>query len=191
MFGKGVFRGGRFCHGSGKRGSGTRGGCFWCLEAVFKRIPGVVKILPGYAGGVIADPTYQQVCSGETGHAEVIHLTFDPGILSYRELLGIFFRAHDPTTVNRQGADVGPQYRSIILPQGEEQHRIARETVEALDCSGRFSRSVVTEITPLKSFYPAEEYHHDYYDRNPAQGYCGAVIRPKLRKLHLEWRPLE
>ena len=165
------------------------GGCFWCVEAVYERIDGITSAVSGYAGGTVENPSYEQVSAGKTGHAEVVKLTYDPNVISYREILDLFFTAHDPTTVNRQGADVGPQYRSIILYTDEEQRRIAEEAKAA--AGKNFDRPVVTEIVPLETFYLAEEYHQDYYDNNPFAGYCSYVIQPKLRKLGLEWRSIK
>lgn len=160
------------------------GGCFWCIEAVFERIPGILSAISGYAGGSRSNPTYEEVCSGSTGHAEVVQVTYDPGKIEYREILELFWRAHDPTTVNRQGADVGTQYRSIVLYHNEEQKKIAEQMKKEL--SKDYDRSVVTEIVPLTIFYPAEEYHQDYYDKHSGAGYCQVVIRPKLKKLNLD-----
>ena len=161
------------------------GGCFWCLEAVYRRIEGVVAVASGYAGGTVAHPTYEQVCGGRTGHAEVVQVEFDPSRVSYEEILDIFWRAHDPTTPDRQGADVGPQYRSIILTHGETQQAAAQRSKEALAASGRFPDPIVTEIRPLEAFWPAENYHREYFDRHPTAGYCRVVIHPKLKKLGL------
>lgn len=157
------------------------GGCFWCVEAVFERLPGVSSVVSGYAGGATRNPTYESVCGGRTGHAEVIQITFDPGVISFAELLEVFWLVHDPTTLNRQGADVGTQYRSIILYHDEQQ----RETAEASRAAMQdaIGRPVVTEIAPLTDFYPAEEYHQEFFQRNPAQPYCQATIPPKLKKL--------
>ncbi|WP_319560236.1 peptide-methionine (S)-S-oxide reductase MsrA [Marispirochaeta sp.] len=165
------------------------GGCFWCVEAVYERIEGITSAVSGYAGGTVENPTYKQVTTGTTGHAEVVKLTFDPERISYREILDIFFTAHDPTTVNRQGADVGPQYRSIILYLDEAQRRTAEEARAA--AAKNYEKPVVTQIVPLETFYEAEEYHQDYYDNNPFAGYCSYVIQPKLRKLGLEWRSIK
>ncbi|HSR43229.1 MAG TPA: peptide-methionine (S)-S-oxide reductase MsrA [Longimicrobiales bacterium] len=159
------------------------GGCFWCLEAVFERLAGVEEVLPGYAGGHVADPDYAEVCTGRTGHAEVVRITFDPERIGYRDLLDVFFTIHDPTTLNRQGGDVGTQYRSVILHESPEQARVARETIEALEAGGGYDDPVVTQVEPLETFYPAEVEHQEYYRRNPAQPYCRVVIDPKLRKL--------
>ncbi len=158
------------------------GGCFWCTEAVFAELDGVDRVEPGYAGGTVAHPTYEQVCEGRTGHAEVVRVTFDPRRLAYADLLRIFFTIHDPTTPNRQGADVGPQYRSILLPATEEQHRIAERVLREVDAAGLWSRPIVTEIAPLSVFYPAEAYHQEYFRRNPGKPYCRLVIEPKVAK---------
>lgn len=159
------------------------GGCFWCVEAAFQRLQGVQSVVSGYAGGHVEEPSYKEVCAGNTGHAEVVQVTFDPEEITYRDLLEVFFTVHDPTQRNRQGPDVGPQYRSIILTHDEEQENAAESFVEELDSSGRYDDSVVTEIQPLDTFYPAEEHHQDYYARNSNQAYCRTVIPPKLRKL--------
>src|SRR5690606_28883326 len=146
------------------------GGCFWCLEAVYDEVQGVEKVVSGYAGGHVPNPTYEQVCGKRTGHAEVVQLTYDPEMISYRELLEIFFTIHDPTTPNRQGADVGPQYRSIILYHDEEQKRVAEEV--RAEAQEGWNDPLVTELVPLETFYPAEDYHQDYYKKNPYQDYC-------------------
>ncbi len=159
------------------------GGCFWCLEAVYQNIPGVHSVVSGYAGGRTENPTYKEVCTGETGHAEVIRIEFDPDQITYSELLELFWKAHDPTTLNRQGADVGTQYRSIILYHNEEQRKTAERSKEA--AAEKYDGPIVTEIVPLKQFYPAEGYHQDYYANNPNAGYCRVVIQPKLSKLGL------
>ncbi len=159
------------------------GGCFWCLEAVYQDIDGVDKVVSGYAGGSTADPTYRQVCSGSTGHAEVVQITFDPDIVSYRDLIEIFFTIHNPTTKNRQGADVGTQYRSIILYHNQDQRETAQSVIDELETQNVFSDSIVTEVEPLETFYEAEAKHQDYYKRNPGFPYCQAVIEPKLSKL--------
>jgi peptide-methionine (S)-S-oxide reductase len=161
------------------------GGCFWCLEAVFERIDGVVDVVSGYAGGTTKDPTYEEVCTGATGHAEVVQVRFDPKRIGYEELLEVFFKAHDPTTLNRQGADVGTQYRSIILYEGEEQRKAAEAARKKAQKD--WKDPIVTEIVPLKAFYRAEDYHQDYFDNNRAAGYCRVVIAPKLQKLKLEF----
>lgn len=159
------------------------GGCFWCIEAVFERIPGVVAAESGYAGGHAANPTYEQVCTGRTGHAEVVEVTFDPSVISYEDILKRFFTAHDPTTLNRQGADTGTQYRSIVLYESDEQRAAAEAAKAAIQ--KEWSDPVVTEIVPLERFWRAEEYHQDYFAKNPFAGYCQAVIKPKISKLHL------
>ena len=157
------------------------GGCFWCIEAIYKLVEGVSKVTSGYAGGFVEKPDYQQVCNGTTGHAEVVQLEFDPQIISYREILDIFFSVHDPTTRNRQGADVGTQYRSIILTHSEQQQNVAQTTIADLQKeSGQ--KTIVTEVEPLKEFYPAEDYHQDYFEKNPYQGYCRIIIAPKIKK---------
>ena len=158
------------------------GGCFWCLEPVFSELKGVERVEPGYAGGRRPNPTYEQVCTGTTGHAEVVQVTFDPAQLSFRDLLDVFFTIHDPTTPNRQGADVGTQYRSIVLYHSPEQRRIAEERIAELDAEGVWDAPIVTEVVPLETFYPAEAYHREYYRRNPAQPYCQVVIAPKVAK---------
>jgi peptide-methionine (S)-S-oxide reductase len=163
------------------------GGCFWCLEAVFERLEGVEKVVSGYAGGRVPDPSYELVCSGLTGHAEVVQITFDPSVLPYRELLEIFFAFHDPTTLNRQGNDVGTQYRSAIYYHSPEQERTAREVIEQLRRDGTWDDPIVTEVTPLDRFYPAEEYHQQYFQRNPTRMYCQAVVAPKVAKLRREY----
>ena len=160
------------------------GGCFWCTEAVFEKVDGVKEVISGYAGGKIPNPTYKQICTGLTGHAEVIKIIFDTKVVSYEKLLNIFGDAHDPTTLNRQGADVGTQYRSTIMYLNDSQKEIATKWKSSL--SSKFVDPVVTEIVPAPTFYKAEEYHQDYYERNPNQGYCNFVIRPKLKKLNLE-----
>ncbi|HEY6222371.1 MAG TPA: peptide-methionine (S)-S-oxide reductase MsrA [Gemmatimonadales bacterium] len=165
------------------------GGCFWCLDAVFRGLKGVEHVVSGYAGGTVPDPSYEAVCTGRTGHAEVVQVTFDPAVLSYRDLVEVFFGIHDPTTLNRQGADVGTQYRSAIYYHSPEQERTAREVIAEIERDGVFDAPVVTEVAPFTVFYPAEEYHQDYFRRNPGQGYCRAVIAPKVakfRKEHLE-----
>jgi peptide-methionine (S)-S-oxide reductase len=160
------------------------GGCFWCTEAVFERVEGIKDVISGYAGGEILNPTYKQICTGTTGHAEVIKIIYDPKVITYEQLLQIFAECHDPTTLNRQGADVGTQYRSTIMYLSDSQEKAARLWKESL--SDKFVDPVVTEIIPAPKFYKAEEYHQDYYTKNPNQGYCSVVIRPKLKKLKLE-----
>ena len=162
------------------------GGCFWCLEAVYSRIEGVSSITPGYAGGTKNNPTYEQVCTGETGHAEVVQINFDPQKTNYETLLDWFWRCHDPTTKNRQGGDVGTQYRSVIFYENEEQKKVAKESKKDATKSGMFDAPIVTEIRTLPNFFPAENYHHDYYTNNSNAGYCTYVILPKLVKLNLK-----
>jgi len=159
------------------------GGCFWCLEAAFQQLKGVTAVASGYAGGTVPNPTYEAVCSGRTDHAEVTQVEFDPAVISYRDLLGVFFTIHDPTTLNQQGADVGTQYRSAIFYQSPEQERVARETIAQLEATHVWDDPIVTEVVPLAAFYPAEQYHRDYYNRNQNQPYCRAVIAPKVAKL--------
>jgi peptide-methionine (S)-S-oxide reductase len=161
------------------------GGCFWCIEAVFERVEGVIDVASGYAGGGKADPTYEQVCSGTTGHAEVVQVTFDPKRVSYAELLAMFFKSHDPTTSNRQGADVGSQYRSIIL-YGSEQQRAAAVAARK-KAQKDWKDPIVTEIVPLPAFYRAEDHHQDYFENNRSAGYCRVIIAPKLQKLQLKF----
>lgn len=156
------------------------GGCFWCVEAVFENVVGVTAIEPGYAGGDKPDPTYEEVCTGTTGHAEVVQLTFDPTQISYREILEIFFATHDPTTLNRQGNDIGTQYRSVIFYHDDEQKRTATEVMDQLTAENVWDAPIVTELAPLDTFYPAEDYHYEYFSRNPNQGYCQVVIAPKV-----------
>ena len=158
-------------------------GCFWCVEAVFQRLEGVKDVVPGYCGGDKDNPTYEEVCTGRTGHAEVAQITFDPATISFDELLNMFWQSHDPTTRNRQGNDVGTQYRSAIFYHNEEQRSAAEGSKEKLDNSEIFSNQIVTEITALSKFWPAEDYHNDYYNNNPNQPYCQIVIKPKLDKL--------
>lgn len=158
------------------------GGCFWCLEAVFQRVEGVEEVVSGYSGGHVENPSYRQVCAGETGHAEVVQVRFDPSRVTFRELLELFFGVHDPTTPNRQGADVGPQYRSIILWHDEAQKQEAEKVMAELERGQTFDAPLVTELAPLERFYPAEAEHHRFYERNPGQAYCRLVIRPKVER---------
>ena len=163
------------------------GGCFWCLEAVFEQANGVHKVVSGYAGGDTANPTYREVCGGDTGHAEVVQVTFDPAVISYREILEIFFGMHDPTTLNRQGADVGTQYRSAIFYHSPEQKDIAEKLIAELNEAGIWGRPIVTEVGPLGTFYPAEGYHQGYFRANPSQPYCQAVVGPKVAKFRKQF----
>jgi len=158
------------------------GGCFWCLEAVFDELEGVEQVESGYAGGHMANPTYRQVCTGTTGHAEVVQIRFDPSIISFKQLLQIFFTIHDPTTLNRQGADIGTQYRSAIFYHTAEQKSVAAQVINEINEARIWDKPIVTEVTMLNEFYPAEEYHRDYFLRNPDQPYCRAVIEPKVAK---------
>lgn len=158
------------------------GGCFWCLEAVYLQLRGVQHAKSGYAGGRRPNPTYEQVCAGVTGHAEVVQLTFDPAVISYGELLDVFFTIHDPTTLNRQGNDVGTQYRSAIYFHSAEQARAARETIARLSNEALWADAIVTEVVPLEQFWPAEAYHDNYFERNPGNGYCAVVVAPKVAK---------
>ena len=158
------------------------GGCFWCLDAVFRQLRGVEKVESGYAGGTQPDPTYRDVCSGMTGHAEVVQVTFDPSEISYRDLLGVFFSIHDPTTLNRQGADGGTQYRSIVLYHSDEQRAKAEQVMSELKDQAVWDEPIVTEIEPLTTFYPGEAYHQDYFANNQRQPYCQAIIAPKVSK---------
>ena len=159
------------------------GGCFWCTEAVFQMIRGVEKVEPGYAGGTLPNPSYEQVSTGTTGHAEVAQITFNPDVISFREILEIFFGTHDPTQLNRQGADVGTQYRSVVLYHDQAQKATAEQLIAELENEKVYDRPIVTTVEPLKAFYPAEEYHKDYYKKHPKLPYCQAVIAPKIAKL--------
>ena len=163
------------------------GGCFWCLEAVFVELNGVKQVVSGYSGGAVAHPTYHQVCGGATGHAEAVQVTFDPGVISYRQLLEVFFTIHDPTTLNRQGADVGTQYRSAIFYHDEQQREVAEQVMRDIEAAGIWGSPIVTEVTPLRDFYPAEDYHQDYFKNNPYQSYCRVVIAPKVLKFRQKY----
>ncbi|MBL0179827.1 MAG: peptide-methionine (S)-S-oxide reductase MsrA [Gemmatimonadetes bacterium] len=163
------------------------GGCFWCLEAVYERVAGVRSVVSGYAGGHVPSPSYEAVCAGITGHAEVVQLDFDPTIIGYRELLEIFFTIHDPTTLNRQGPDSGTQYRSAIYTHDAEQQAVATALIAEFEADAVFPHPVVTEVIPLDTFWPAEAYHQQYFRRHPAQAYCAAVIAPKVAKLRAKW----
>ena len=162
------------------------GGCFWCLEAVYDELKGIERVDSGYSGGVVPNPSYQQVSAGTTGHAEVVQITFDPAVISFEDILEVFFSIHDPTTLNRQGADVGTQYRSMILYHTPEQKATAKKMIKELEAAGRWSEPIVTELRPFEAFYRAEDYHQEYYERNKRQPYCQAVITPKLAKLRKE-----
>jgi len=163
-------------------------GCFWCVEAVYQNLKGVTRVISGYAGGSVANPTYQQVCGGATGHAEVAQISFDPAVISYEDLLYIFWRTHDPTTLNRQGNDLGSQYRSVIFYHDEEQKAAAEKSKAETDASDLWPQKIVTEISSLPDFYPAEEYHQDYYRLNGSQPYCRLIIDPKMQKLRKEFQ---
>ena len=164
------------------------GGCFWCVEAIFERVEGVQKVVSGYSGGNVKNPTYREVTSGRTGHAEVVQITYDPGAVSYLELLEIFFKTHDPTTLNRQGADVGTQYRSIILFHNPSQEEESRQVIRELDQANIWNDPIVTQVEPFEAFYDAEQYHQEYYENNPNQGYCRLVIQPKVEKFEKLFR---
>ena len=163
------------------------GGCFWCLDSIYRQLKGVESVVSGYAGGTKPNPSYREVCGGNTGHAEVVQITFDPSQISYRDLLDVFFTIHDPTTQDRQGGDVGPQYRSIILTHSDAQARIARETIADVTAEGVWDDPIVTKIEPLTTFYPAESYHQDYFANNPNQPYCQVVIAPKVAKFRRKY----
>lgn len=165
-------------------------GCFWCVEAVFQNLKGVHKVEAGYSGSNVNNPTYDDVCTGTTGHAEVTRITFDPTIISFEQLLEVFWRTHDPTTLNKQGADIGTQYRSVIFYNNEEQRKITEESKQSVDSSGLWNDPIVTEISPLEEFYKAEDYHQNYYNNNSNQLYCSAVITPKLKKFFKEFKHL-
>lgn len=163
------------------------GGCFWCLEAVYDQLRGVTDVFSGYSGGQVPHPSYEQVCGGRTGHAEVVQVTFDPSVVTFRQILEVFFAIHDPTTLNRQGADVGPQYRSAVFYHTPEQKTTSEQVIADLTARKLWDRKVVTEITPLEEFYPAEAYHQEYFARNPNQGYCQFVVAPKVAKFRKEY----
>jgi peptide-methionine (S)-S-oxide reductase len=171
----------------GKEVATLGGGCFWCLEAVYDELQGVEQVESGYSGGAVINPTYQQVCTGTTGHAEVVQVAFDPSIVSFREILEVFFTIHDPTTLNRQGADVGPQYRSAIFYHTPEQKVTAEQVIAELNAAQLWDAPIVTEVTPFQVFYRAEEYHQEYFQRNPGQGYCRVVIAPKVAKFRQKY----
>lgn len=166
------------------------GGCFWCTEAIFKRLKGVSEVISGYAGGETDNPSYDDISSGKTGHAEVIQITFDPQIISFEKLLDVFWHLHDPTTLNRQGADVGTQYRSVIFYHNDEQKRIAEQSKKKVEEAGMYKDLIVTKIEPFKNFYKAEGYHQNYYQRNYPQPYCEIVIDPKIKKLYKEFKEI-
>ena len=163
------------------------GGCFWCVEAVFNQLAGVASAISGYMGGHVDNPTYQQVCAKTTGHAEVVNVTFDKQIINFGDVLNIFFATHDPTTMNRQGNDVGPQYRSGIWYHSEQQKRLAEATIARLNAEGLYQNAIVTEVTPASKFWQAEDYHQEYFANNPRQGYCAFVIAPKVAKFRKQY----
>jgi len=163
------------------------GGCFWCLEAIFKELRGVEKVVSGYSGGTVPNPSYQEICTGTTGHAEAVQITYDPRIISFKELLEVFFTIHDPTTLNRQGADVGTQYRSAIFYHTPEQAKIAKEVIAEFESGKIWDAPIVTNITPFKAFYPAENYHQEYFLHNPDKPYCRVVIEPKVVKFRKQF----
>ena len=171
----------------GKASATLAGGCFWCLEAVYVELEGVEKVVSGYAGGAIPNPSYEQVCSGRTGHAEIVQVTFDPGVVTYEDILGVFFTIHDPTTLNRQGNDIGTQYRSAIFYHDEEQKAAAEQSIREITDARIWSRPIVTEIVPLTDFYAAEAYHQDYFKNNPYQPYCQVVVAPKVAKFRKQY----
>jgi len=163
------------------------GGCFWCLEAVYDELKGVVDVVSGYAGGHVTHPSYESVCTGETGHAETVQVTFDPQVVSYKELLEVFFTIHDPTSLNRQGADVGTQYRSAIFYHNPEQKAVAEQLIKEMESEKIWGKPIVTELKPFSEFYPAEAYHQEYFKRNPYQGYCVMIIAPKVAKFRKKY----
>ncbi|MCA0351103.1 MAG: peptide-methionine (S)-S-oxide reductase MsrA [Chloroflexi bacterium] len=163
------------------------GGCFWCLEAVFDDLQGIIRVESGYAGGHVANPSYEEICGKKTGHAEVVRLTYDPSVINFSQILDVFFTIHDPTTLNRQGYDVGPQYRSAIFYHDAEQKAVAEQTIAALNASGQWPDPIVTEVTPINNYYEAEDYHQEYFAHNPFQPYCMAVVSPKVQKFRKEF----
>jgi peptide-methionine (S)-S-oxide reductase len=166
------------------------GGCFWCIEATFDQIKGVVKVESGYSGGKTSAPSYEQVCTGTTGHAEVVQVTFDSAVLSFREILEIFFTAHDPTTLNQQGADIGTQYRSVIFYHSEKQKETIKKVIQEFETKKGWNRPIVTQVEPFKKFYKAEDYHDKYFARHPEAGYCKVVIAPKIAKLRKKYQKM-
>jgi len=163
------------------------GGCFWCIEAVFKEVDGVAHVISGYTGGTTVNPTYEQVCTGKTGHTEAVQVRFNPSKISYREILEIFFSVHDPTTLNRQGADVGTQYRSAIFYHNEEQKAVAEALIREFEQANLWNKPIVTQVVALDKFYPAEDYHQEYFSKHPEEGYCQMVISPKIGKFRQKW----
>jgi len=175
---------------TGKETATLAGGCFWCTEAIFRELKGVESVEPGYSGGQTPNPSYQQVCTGSTGHAEAIQITFDPKVVSFHDLLVIFFTTHDPTTLNRQGADAGTQYRSAVFTHSPEQQKVATEVIQEIEKEHLYSDPIVTEVTPFTNFYPAEDYHHNYYEQNSQKPYCQIVIAPKVTKFREHYREM-
>lgn len=173
--------------GQGEEVATLGGGCFWCLEPLFDELQGVKHVESGYSGGSVVDPSYREVCTGRTGHAEVVKVTFDPSVVSFREILGVFFAFHDPTTMNRQGADVGTQYRSVIFYHSPTQQQVASEVIAELNGKHIWDRPIVTEITPFHSFYVAEDYHQEYFQNNGSQPYCRAIVAPKVAKFRKQY----
>jgi peptide-methionine (S)-S-oxide reductase len=174
----------------GKEIATLAGGCFWCIEAVFDELKGVESVESGYSGGTVANPSYRLVCTDTTGHAETARITFDPKVISFKQILEVFFTVHDPTTLNRQGADVGTQYRSAIFYQNEEQKKIAEQVIREITDAKLWDAPIVTEVTPFKNFYIAEDYHQEYFANNPNQGYCRVVIAPKVAKFRQHYREM-
>ena len=174
----------------GKQVATLAGGCFWCIEAVFDDLKGVESVESGYSGGTVANPSYQLVCTGTTGHAEAARITFDPMVISFKQILEVFFTVHDPTTLNRQGADVGTQYRSAIFYHDEEQKKVAEQVIREITAEKLWNAPIVTEVVPFKNFYVAEDYHQEYFANNPDQGYCRVVIAPKVAKFRQHYREM-
>jgi len=174
----------------GKAVATLGGGCFWCIEAVFDELRGVEQVESGYAGGTVANPTYRQVCTGTTGHAEVVQIIFDPKVISYQQILQVFFSVHDPTTLNRQGADVGTQYRSVIFYHNEAQKTIAEQVIKEIEAAKIWDGPIVTEVVPFQAFYRAEDYHQEYFRNNGEQPYCSLVIAPKVTKFRQRFREM-
>lgn len=180
---------GRETKGSGRTEVATLGGgCFWCLEPIYEELQGVEDVVVGYAGGDVPNPSYEQVCSGRTGHAEVVQITFNPGVIAFDDILRVFFTMHDPTTLNRQGADVGIQYRSIVLYHDESQKVKAERIIQEIEAEDIWDNQIVTQVEPLDTFYRAEEYHQEYFRKNPNAGYCRAVVAPKVSKFRKKYR---
>jgi len=181
-------RGGNVSPGGGHEVATLGGGCFWCHQPIFQELRGVEKLVVGYSGGHVKNPTYEEVCTGTTDHAEAFQVTFDPDVISFEELLKVFFSVHDPTTLNRQGNDVGSQYRSAIFYHTPDQKTAAERVVKRIEAEGLWDDPIVTEVTPFAAFYPGEDYHQDYFKKNPWAGYCRAIIAPKVSKFRKQWR---